>query len=61
MSITGVANPATPACLTLLDRQTETPQYQPEAPSLSMQRQTVVFHSQRAMKSQMYASLEKPH
>lgn len=41
--------------------ETEPPQYKPEAPSLSMQRQTVVFRFQRALKNQMYASLEKPH
>lgn len=36
-------------------------QYEPKAPGPSMQRQTVVFHSQRALKSQIYASREKPH
>lgn len=46
---------------TLLDIETETPQYQPEAPDLSRQRQTVVFPLQKAMKSQIYASPEKPH
>lgn len=46
---------------TVRHKETESPQCQPEAPSLSMQRQTVVFHSQRALKNQMYASLEKPH
>lgn len=41
--------------------ETEPPQFESKAPSLSMQRQTVVFHAQRALKSQIYASLEKPH
>lgn len=43
-----------PGCM-----ETEPPQDEPQAPSLSMRRQTVVFRSRRALKSRIYASLEK--
>lgn len=58
--MTGVVNVLTCDRLTLLDTiETDSPQYSPEAPGLSMQRQTVVF--QRTLKTQVYAFLEKPH
>lgn len=58
--VTGGVNVLTRARLTLLDTiETDSAQYLPEAPGLSMQRQTAVF--QRTFKSQVYAFLEKPH
>lgn len=60
--MTGAVNVLTPACLTRLDAiETESPQCQPEAPGLRMQKQTVVFRSQGGLKSQMQASVKKPH